>query len=139
MIGVRDESWRRTNDAALSPPYAPPLSPQSSTRIQRRKMALREEFLPPVKVLIVEDNVINQRILATFLRRKRIDYDMAKDGHEAIDKWRRGNFHLILMDIQLPGLDGIQATKEIRRLEGQLRLSQQRKSPRSAQDPALHH
>lgn len=106
-------------DALTKPPtpLSTPLSPRSKARLQKRKLALREEFLPPVKVLIVEDNVINQRILATFLRRKRIAYDVANDGREAIEKWREGDFHLLLMDIQLPVLDGIAATKEIRRLE----------------------
>ncbi|WFD48890.1 Two-component response regulator SSK1p [Malassezia furfur] len=97
------------------------VSPTVAARIQRRKLALRDDFLPPVKVLIVEDNVINQRILSTFLRKRQIKYEVAKDGREAIDKWRQGDFHLILMDIQLPVLNGIEATKEIRRLECEAR------------------
>ncbi|WFD32867.1 Two-component response regulator SSK1p [Malassezia sp. CBS 17886] len=117
---------------ALSSPHRPvPLSPTSALRIQRRKLAMREAFLPPVRVLIVEDNVINQRILSTFLRKKHIKYDIAKDGREAIDKWRAGDYHLILMDIQLPVLDGIAATKEIRRLEDAARRLAQSQGPAS--------
>ncbi|KAH3667898.1 hypothetical protein WICMUC_005176 [Wickerhamomyces mucosus] len=75
------------------------------------------KVLPSVNVLVVEDNQINLRILSAHLRRHRIKHDTAKNGQEAIDKWRKGGFHLVLMDIQLPVLSGLDASKEIRRLE----------------------
>ena len=43
------------------------------------------------------DNPINQTILSTFMRRKKIKYDVAKNGEEAVQKWRSGVFHLILV------------------------------------------
>ncbi|WVQ78283.1 hypothetical protein IAT38_000368 [Cryptococcus sp. DSM 104549] len=82
-----------------------------------KKAAKADVIVPPINVLIVEDNPINQNILSMFLRKKKIKNQSAKDGAEAVEKWRTGAFHLILMDIQLPVMDGIAATKEIRRLE----------------------
>lgn len=63
------------------------------------------------------DNPINQIILSTFLKRKGIKYSVANNGQEAVDQWKAGDFHLVLMDIQLPVKDGIEATQEIRALE----------------------
>ncbi|KAG8883245.1 ssk1 response regulator receiver [Tulasnella sp. 331] len=74
-------------------------------------------IVPPINVLIVEDNPINQTIMSTYLKRKKILTQTAKNGQEAVDKWRVGNFHLILMDIQMPVKNGIEATKEIRAIE----------------------
>ena len=63
------------------------------------------------------DNPINQIILSTFLKRKGIKYSVANNGQEAVDSWKTGDFHLVLMDIQLPVKDGIEATQEIRAME----------------------
>ncbi|TFK74359.1 hypothetical protein BDN72DRAFT_833269 [Pluteus cervinus] len=75
------------------------------------------KIVPPINVLIVDDNPINQTLLSTFMTRKRIRFDQARNGQEAVEKWRTGEFHLILMDIQMPIMNGIEATQEIRRLE----------------------
>lgn len=45
------------------------------------------------------DNPINQTILSTFMRKKKIKYDVAKNGEEAVQKWRTGGFHLILVSL----------------------------------------
>lgn len=78
---------------------------------------LLEGVVPPIVVLIVEDNVINLRILETFMKKRKIRYHSAKNGREAVDKWKQGGIHLVLMDIQMPVMSGIEAAKEIRRLE----------------------
>lgn len=73
--------------------------------------------VPQINILIVEDNPVNQRILEAFMKRKKVRYAVANNGREALDKWKAGGFHLVLMDIQLPVMTGLEATKEIRRLE----------------------
>jgi len=73
--------------------------------------------VPPINVLIVEDNIINLRLLEAFVKRLKVRWQTAMDGREAVKKWRTGGFHLVLMDIQLPVMSGLEATREIRRLE----------------------
>ncbi len=73
--------------------------------------------VPPINVLIVEDNIINLRLLEAFVKRLKVRWQTAMNGREAVDKWRAGGFHLVLMDIQLPVMSGLEATREIRRLE----------------------
>ena len=48
------------------------------------------------------DNPINQTLLSTFMRKKKIKYDVAKNGEEAVEKWRSGRFHLILVRLARP-------------------------------------
>lgn len=76
-----------------------------------------EKVFPKINVLIVEDNVINQAILGSFLRKHKISYKIAKNGKEAVEVWKEGGLHLIFMDLQLPLLSGIDAAKQIRDLE----------------------
>lgn len=66
------------------------------------------------KVLLVEDNEINQQVAAELLRQVDLDVTIASNGREAVDEAMRGDFELILMDVDMPVLDGIDATRELR-------------------------
>jgi PAS domain S-box-containing protein len=68
-------------------------------------------------ILVAEDNTVNQRVATRMLERRGFRVDVASDGREAVEMHRRGRYDLILMDCQMPELDGYAATAEIRRSE----------------------
>jgi len=65
------------------------------------------------KVLIAEDNDSNF-ILMTYILKRHYEYDRAKNGQEAVEKVEAGNYDLVLMDIKMPVMDGLEATKKIK-------------------------
>ena len=71
-------------------------------------------------MLAAEDNDINQLVLMTLLNQVGIEPTIVQNGCEAVAAWRSGKFDLILMDIQMPEMDGAAATRAIRREEAVL-------------------
>lgn len=74
------------------------------------------------KVLLVEDNEINQMIACDMINRKGIEVDTAMNGQEALEKVAKNHYSLVLMDIQMPIMDGIEATKILRKQYDQQQL-----------------
>lgn len=69
-----------------------------------------------IRVLIVEDNLVNQKVVDSMLKKSGFETVVTGNGQEALDTLRRGGkFDLVLMDVQMPVMDGIEATMEIRR------------------------
>jgi PAS domain S-box-containing protein len=94
----------------LGAPLAPPLETHSKQEASAGKVAR-------LRVLVAEDNLVNQRLAIRFLEKEGCVVDLAPNGMDVIRIWERTTHDLILMDCQMPEMDGYEATQEIRRRE----------------------
>ncbi len=78
-----------------------------------------EEHAKQLKVLLAEDNPVNQKMIARILEKMGYGVSLACNGKEAINKWQKDYHDIILMDIQMPEMDGFEATATIREYEKQ--------------------
>jgi signal transduction histidine kinase/CheY-like chemotaxis protein/integral membrane sensor domain MASE1 len=79
--------------------------------------AVAERVHRPCRVLVAEDNAINQRLAVLLLKKQGFEVEIAENGQQAVDKLRESEIDLVFMDCHMPVMDGYEATVEIRRLE----------------------
>ncbi|MBL8481490.1 MAG: PAS domain S-box protein [Rhodocyclaceae bacterium] len=77
--------------------------------------ALARQGFGPARILLVEDHPVNQQVALQLLAAVGLGADLAADGRRAVELARNGNYSLVLMDVQMPVMDGLAATREIRR------------------------
>ncbi|WP_298536189.1 ATP-binding protein [uncultured Algibacter sp.] len=78
--------------------------------------------LKSVKILVVEDNKINQMITKKILTKMELKCDIVDNGEDAVDMIKSNNYNIILMDIHMPGISGIEATKIVRSFDKELTI-----------------
>jgi CheY-like chemotaxis protein len=71
------------------------------------------------KVLVVDDNLLNRKLACAILKNNNFEFDVAENGKIAYDLFLKGGYNIILMDIQMPIMNGIESTKMIRDHEGE--------------------
>jgi signal transduction histidine kinase/CheY-like chemotaxis protein len=124
--GERSEAGGKAPEATPPTPSFPPLHGEGGERSETGGQAPISIPEPqaqpapdplPVRILAAEDNPTNQRVLKAILAQAGIEPTVVANGHEAVEAWVIEPYDLILMDIHMPVMDGIEALTEIRRRE----------------------
>jgi two-component system sensor histidine kinase/response regulator len=100
VLSAQAEGWRMQTQPIV-------------TRHALRSQRTRESH----HILLAEDNVVNQKVACRILEKLGFRVDVAADGQAALEAWQSGRYHLILMDCQMPVMDGYETTRKIRELE----------------------
>ncbi len=110
--GVGSEFWFTAHFTKVEP--SPKDLAQATPSSENKKTKKPVWKGPPVNVLVAEDTPINQRVTLLQLKRMGIEADLAKDGHEVLAAVQKKSYDVILMDCQMPDMDGFEATRLLR-------------------------
>ncbi|MBI5855802.1 MAG: response regulator [Nitrospirae bacterium] len=128
---------RLSPDASRSAPAPAHGAPHGALVTVHRVKESRARERP--RVLLAEDNLVNQLVARRFLEKVGCRVDVAETGREAVDAMSRGDYAAVLMDCQMPEMDGFEATRAIREREASLASRSSylvsRKTPDSSEEP----
>ena len=88
--------------------------------IELKRLEDKLNSLDDISILVAEDNKMNQMVLSMLLEDSKLNLDFASDGNIAVEKFKQNNYNLILMDIQMPNLNGYDATTAIRSINSDI-------------------
>jgi PAS domain S-box-containing protein len=117
VLKVESEKWKGSTFS-----FVIPLKKATEGDIEKSIHTTLTDFKINARILLVEDNLMNQIIAQTYLEQAGVQVDKASNGKEALDKISSNTYDLILMDIQMPVMDGFEATKIIRKQKKEIKI-----------------